>query len=141
MTDVMALNVGPAYATNSDGSISEVYSPPRVVPYAERAGFAPGISMDLTTADAEGRPWDFSKAECRAAARKLVKEQRPLLLIGSPMCTAWRTWRALSVVKRPRDVLVQELEKARRHLKFAISLYREQTVPSTHLTLPPISSV
>ena len=66
MTDMMALNVGPAYAANSDRSISEIYSPPRVVPYAERAGFASGISMDLTTVDAERRPWDFSRAECRA---------------------------------------------------------------------------
>lgn len=36
LTDIMSMHVGKAYTTNSDGSICEVYSPPRVVPNAEK---------------------------------------------------------------------------------------------------------
>ena len=88
LTDIMSMHVGPAYTTNPDGSVCEVYSPPRVVPHAERQGFQPGWSLDLTTPTPEGLPWDFSLLSRRAEARKLVQEQKPLLLIGSPMCAA-----------------------------------------------------
>ena len=86
-SDIMSIDVGAAFIAGPDGSISEIYSPPRVVPHANKRGFRGGWSLDLTTCDSEGKPWDFSLARCRQAARQLVQDTRPLLLIGSPMCT------------------------------------------------------
>ena len=45
--------------------IAEVYSPPRVVPVARQMGLIGGSSLDITTTDDNGEPWDFSqKHEC-----------------------------------------------------------------------------
>ena len=48
--------------------VDEIYSPPRVVPEAVRQGLKGGLSMDLTTCDENGVPWDFSKLEQRNKA-------------------------------------------------------------------------
>ena len=85
-TDILSLNVSSAFTVTAKGSISEIYSPPRIVPHAEKAGFAPGWSLDLTVNDENGQPYDFSNHECRDKARKLIHKAKPLLLIGSPMC-------------------------------------------------------
>ena len=61
--------------------VAEVYSPPRVAIEAEKFGLQPGWSMDLTNG------WDFRQKEDRERAKKYVEEEKPLLLIGSPMCT------------------------------------------------------
>ena len=55
-------------AKNVDTGVAEVYSPPRLVRVAEALGLGSGFSLDLTTADADGTPWDFTqeKARCRA---------------------------------------------------------------------------
>ena len=84
--DILSLNVGSAFLVDK-GSISEIYSPPRIEPHAVKAGFPPGWSLDLTVNDEHGQPWDFSKHECREKARQLIRKSRPMLLVGSPMCT------------------------------------------------------
>ena len=122
-TDIMMMNVGPAYTTHSDGGICEVYSPPRVVPHAERAGFGPGWSLDLTTKDPQGRAWDFCRADCRAAARKLVLEQRPLLLIGSPMCTWFSILQEFDQARKQTLAWQEGYRKAVAHIKFVFELY------------------
>ena len=49
-----------------------------------------------------------------------------MLLVGSPMCTAFSTWQRIN--NRIRDPYVVEAEKRRAvmHLEFCIELYREQ---------------
>ena len=42
------------------------------------------------------------------------------------MCTAWSTWQRLNNVKRDPDTVARELVRARVHLDFVMSLYREQ---------------
>ena len=72
--------------------ISEIYSAPRVTRMATRKpryGCSPGLAMDLTTNDDEGNPWDFSLPHMRDKAERLLDLERPLFLIGSPMCTAF----------------------------------------------------
>jgi hypothetical protein len=87
----------------------------------------PGFALDLTCIDPDdGQPWDFAIEAKHIKALEMVRTEKPAMLIGSPMCTAWCTWQFLNAVKRPRGVVAQELERARRHLKFVISLYREQ---------------
>ena len=72
--------------------MSEVYSAPRVTDVARRRkkyGIEPGVALDLTTVDEQGKPWDFNDPRQRYQAERLLDEQRPMLLIGSPMCTAF----------------------------------------------------
>ena len=49
-----------------------------------------------------------------------------MLLIGSPMCTAFSTWQRIN--NKIRDPYVVEMEKRRAvmHLQFCVELYREQ---------------
>eukprot|EP00973_Karenia_brevis_P073639 10231375-Karenia_brevis.AAC.1 len=67
--------------------VSEIYSPARVVQFAKEHNLKPGWSLDLTTCDIDGRPWDFSQEEMRRRAIRRVKEDKPMFVIGSPMCT------------------------------------------------------
>ena len=83
--------------------VSEIYSPPRITKEIKRGRYrnlAPGFALDLTVIDPEdGEPWDFSKKEKREKARKMRREQQPILLIGSPMCTYFSTWQYLNFSK------------------------------------------
>ena len=76
-------------------TVSEIYSPPRVTRMASllpSLKLLPGYAFDITQNDPDdGMPWDFDIAEKRAKAQRLLNEQRPLFLVGSPMCTAWCT--------------------------------------------------
>ena len=123
LTDILSMHVGPAYTTNSDGSICEVYSPPRVVPHAEKRGFQPGWSLDLTTTTPEGLPWDFSQPARRAEARKLVQEQKPLLLIGSPMCTRFSMLQNLNPSRKETAEWRGGYRRAVSHIRFVFELY------------------
>merc|ERR1739836_291480 len=71
--------------------VAEIYSPPRVAEMAARLELQAGWSLDLTTTDEEGIPWDFNKEDRRKAAMDKVKKDEPLPVIGSPMCTNWST--------------------------------------------------
>ena len=77
--------------------VSEFYSPPRVTAYASRLGLSPGFALDLTVIDPDdGKPWDFDTKEKRDKAFAKVKEEKPKLLIGSPMCTPFSLLQNLS---------------------------------------------
>ena len=110
--------------------VSEIYSPPRVTKMLSGMKghpLAPGFALDITCTDPDdGQPWDFDMKEKRDKARKLLRETKPLFLIGSPMCTAWCTWQRINNLKRDPGVIQRELTKARLHLQFVVELYREQ---------------
>ena len=59
--------------------VTEVFSPARVNKLAAKSGLAPGASFDLTNG------WDFSCAEDRLRAWKLVEKTVPHVVTGSPM--------------------------------------------------------
>ena len=109
--------------------VSEVYSAPRVTNTAKknpRLGIVPGLALDLTTTNSKGEPWDFNDPARRKEAEKLLDEQRPQLLIGSPMCTAFSNIQNLNKAKRDPHVVAAEIEKARTHLKWCCHLYQQQ---------------
>lgn len=101
-----------AQAGNGDGGIgavdvAEAYSPERVVTMARRMGMTTGSSMDITTCDTDGRPWDFSQAEMRRRARARLVKEDPVVLICSVMCTNFSTlmnlnWPRMSIQERER---------------------------------------
>ena len=86
----------------------------------------PGLALDLTTCEENGRPWDFNDADMRAKAEKRVDDEQPHLLIGTPMCTAFSNIQNLNKARRDPRVVEAELAKARVHLHWCCRLYRKQ---------------
>ena len=106
--------------------VSEVYSPPRVVEMANKMGLRGGWSLDLTTHDEDGRPWDFNDATMRnRAIRKIIKDQ-PLVLIGSPMCIEYSAINRINHSRMTKEEVEGRMAYARKHLEFCIKLYEIQ---------------
>ena len=65
--------------------------PLRVIALADKFKLTPGLSRDLIKSDSKyGKPRDFSNPEKRARAVKLVKDDKPVLIIGSPAVHIFR---------------------------------------------------
>ena len=109
--------------------VSEIYSPPRVTAATKllpELKIIPGFALDLTTADADGKLWDFDSKIMRDRAMQKVKDERPMLLVGSPMCTAFSTWQRINDKIRDPVVVAGEKKRAIQHLEFCVELYKEQ---------------
>ena len=47
----------------------------------------PGFALDLTVIDPDdGRPWDFNKRAKRDKALKMLRTEKPLLLVAGTEC-------------------------------------------------------
>ena len=110
--------------------VSELYSPPRVTQMLKNMsnhGLTPGLALDLTTVDPDdGTPWDFDVPAKREKALRLLRAQKPLFVIGSPMCTRWCTWQKLNDAKRNPEIVEAEKKLALIHLEFMAKVYQEQ---------------
>ena len=73
--------------------------------------------------EASGEPLDFSRHECREKARKLLRQNKPLLLVGSPM----GMWDQLLQTGNPKLMRKEDwqsvYDRAREHAKFLFELY------------------
>ena len=83
-------------------------------------------SLDLTTQDEDGRYWDFTEPEMRNRAARKVLQDKPVLFIGSPMCTVYSTMNHINHAKMPRELVNQRFREARKHLEFCVKLYNLQ---------------
>ena len=107
--------------------LAEVYSPPRVTSLAHQFGLRAGFALDLTVLDEDdGLPWDFDNIDKQKKAMRLVKEQKPYLLIGSPMCRAFSVIQHLNKQRMPAWTWEEMMAHGKRHLEFRCTLYREQ---------------
>ena len=106
--------------------ITEVYSPERVNAYASEYGLTAGTSMDLTTRDHDGRAWNFDEQEMRERAWERIKKEKPMCVIGSPMCTNFSILMNVNWKKMSREEINERWSKAVMHLEFCASLYRLQ---------------
>ena len=77
--------------------VSEVFSPPRVSSEAAKFGLVAGDAMDLTTG------WDFTRQDHQMEAERRIDEQKPLVLIGSPPCTAFSQLQSLSPASESKE--------------------------------------
>ena len=103
--------------------VSEVYSPPRVTAACKlfpELKIIPGFAF--TTAVAGARAWDFDEKEMRDRALERVRREQPMLLVGSPMCTAFSTWQRISNNIEDPVAVAAELRRAVMHLEFCVSL-------------------
>ena len=109
-------------------AVSEIYSPPRVTTATKllpELRIIPGFALDLTTADTDGQLCDFDSKVMRERALKKVREERPLLLIGSPMCTVFSAWHRINDKIRCPGSVAADQRRAVEHLEFCAQLYRE----------------
>lgn len=111
--------------------VAEIYSKPRVTSALKllpEMGLTGGFALDLTTTDENGESWDFTNERMRNKARDKVKTDKPMLLIGSPSCTAFCQWQALNAARHGRDNEKMEKLKieAEAHVAFVCELYRIQ---------------
>ena len=109
-----------------DHRLIEVYSPKRVNGIGEMLGLIPGLSLDLTENDVDGQPWDFNIKEKRDKARRLVTEKKALLVIGSPMCSAFSQIQGLNFARMTPDEVEKVIIYGKRHLEFCTELYKIQ---------------
>ena len=69
-------------------SITELFSPPRVVKEARRFGIKEGHTFDMTVPDPDdGQAWDMNIPSKRRKAWRIICTTKPTLVIGSPVCT------------------------------------------------------
>ena len=68
---------------DSEARISDVLGRGKFLERAREFGLTPGFALDL------GTGWDLNDYSQRVEAARLQERDRPLLLIGSPRCTAW----------------------------------------------------
>jgi len=63
----------------------EVYSPPRVAIEGAKLGLEAGPSIDLTYLEEDGNPCDFNDPRMRNKTIRRVIEEKPFVVITSPM--------------------------------------------------------
>ena len=105
--------------------ITEVFSPERVAQVAKRFGLTSGSSMELTNG------WDFNRDDHKRKAWAKIKEEAPVLLIGSPPCRYFSVLQELNKAvhgDKPGWMENFEVEKAKavKHIEFCCALYRYQ---------------
>jgi len=113
--------------TDLDSHVSEFYSPPRVSGLAPEMNLISGYALDLSVNDPDdGLPWDFNNPAKRRKALLQLYTRRSLLLIGSPMCSAFSTIQNLNWGRMFEEEAKKVKEYGRTHLKFACKLYEVQ---------------
>jgi len=107
--------------------VLEVFSPARVNGIAHRMGAMSGMSLDLTTNDPDdGMPWDFNVPSKRQKALKMVVNKSAVLVIGSPVCTAFSRLQNWNFKKMDPVIIKKMIDEGTTHLKFCMELYRIQ---------------
>ena len=75
---------------------AEIYSPNRFAELAGSVGLRAGFAVDLNIRAPHGGTWDLSRRYDIESLWRLIDKEKPELLIGSPPCTVFSTWRRLS---------------------------------------------
>jgi hypothetical protein len=69
--------------------VAELFSPGRATAKAATWGLNLGHAFDLTLVGEDGQPWDLSRADRQRLCEGILAKEKPILLIGSPMCRAF----------------------------------------------------
>ena len=108
-------------------SIIELYSPPRVTDVAKKYGISNFGTFDITVNDPEdGMPWDLNLKSKLNRLRKIMKECKPSLLIGSPMCTAFSALQNMNTKSKDSPERKHRMMEAISYMKFACEMYEFQ---------------
>ena len=85
-----------------------------------------GFALDLTTHNTDRKHWDFDNEEMRARAWARLRSEQPLLVMGTPMCTAFSAWQHINNSKRDPEIVAREYAQGLRHLSFCCEPYAYQ---------------
>ena len=118
---------------NARVDVAEIYSPPRMTAMASKLGYTPGFSMDQTTLDEDGMPWDLSLAATQRKALRRWEIDSSYLLVASPPCTAFSVFQNLTRDKRDAAEVQAELDAAIQHLAFAVFMCGSSPLASSRL--------
>ena len=97
--------------------VSELFGPGRFTSRASAFDLMPGMAMDLRTG------FDFNLEQDRVQARVIIEEEKPWLIIGSPMCAAFSPLMALNP---NTDKVKQAMVEGVQHLFFVCEIYKTQ---------------
>ena len=92
---VCSLRFACSLNKSDHATFMEIYGQGRIVQMANnrRDLNMQGLdALDLRTNKPSGEAWDFRKKSDRQEAENLVRERRPMWLIGSPPCTAFSSF-------------------------------------------------
>ena len=85
--------------------------------------------------DENGEPWDLSIESVQRKALRKWEKEKPWLLVASPPCTMISLLQNLSLAKRDDAVVRMEVERAIKHLAFAVFLCKKQAAESRKFAL------
>ena len=111
--------------------IVEKYSPTRVNKFESTFGVNVGVSMDLTNG------YDFDDIKDQNRAWKVIRESKPLVVIGSPPCTHFSMLQELNIAVHGKNVewmrkFEEAKRKAVRHVEFCCKIYEFQLGQQRH---------
>ena len=95
---------------------AELFSPPRIVPVAKKAGLRASLSMDLTTG------YDFLLRQDRERAWREIKKNKPAIILLCPPCRTFSPLRFLSTFRRNVDQVREEEAEGDELLDFALDV-------------------
>ena len=82
--------------------------------------------MDLTTMDIDGCAWDFNQEKMRNRAVRRLLRDKPVVLVGSPMCVPFSTMNSINYSRMDTPEVEQRTDYGRTHLQFCARLYKLQ---------------
>ena len=101
----------------------EVYGRGRIVELANTSHRNLNVlgdqALDLRTLKPNGEPWDFNRLHMRNKAVRKLLQDKPLVLIGSPMCTDGGSMMELNWPKVSGD---KNKRGCRRHVVIYVSV-------------------
>jgi hypothetical protein len=106
--------------------VMEIYSPKRFTEAATRYRLRPGFAVDLTEQKPDGSYWDLTKSEDVKEVERIVEDDKPELLTGSPPCHMFSQLQNISWHKISPEVREKRMTEARHHLHVSCKMYRKQ---------------
>ena len=101
-------------------------------------------AFDLRSLKPDGTPWNFNDNADRHLAQKMIDEDDPDWIVGSPPCTAFSIWyRLVNYRKMDPEKSRIAIEEGVRHLNCYCKLYRRQLARALSLSWkhPQITSI
>ena len=115
--------------------VSEIFSPPRVLPHASALGLRSGWSMDIAEVDPwSGEKWDLADRKNQARVIKLITQYKPEVLVLSPPCTMFSSLQYLNKQKGSEE-WVKKYNDAVELLRFSCLLCEIQARHGRHFVL------
>ena len=106
--------------------IAEVYSPKRFTALAHQYKLRPGFAVDLCETKAHGEHWNLNKPADVEELFKLIDQDEPLLITGSPPCHLFSKLQAISWNKIPPEIREKRMTEALHHLHTSCDEYEKQ---------------